>query len=192
MKIGLVGEDPNDSNSIKNLLSTSTKYQHIQFKPLAQKVTGSKLKTEKLKNRLDVELSTTNFKYIIFIADLDDYDSDINKKMIKKDWFDKMNKLVNGRGIFLLNIHELEALILSDISNFNKVFGTKLKFTGNPMMQPKPKEYLMRNTAKHPRKFKVSDCPDIFAQLDINIVANKCGYFKEFLATFDKKLKNAA
>ena len=190
MIIGLVGEDPNDTTSIKNLLSK--KYQEIQFKTVAKKVTGTKLGTEKLKKRLKIELAATNFRYIIFIADLDGLDTDANKKKIKKDWFSAINSLVSNKGIFLLNIYELEALILSDIGNFNRLFGTKLKFTGDPMMKVDPKGHLKKKTAKHRRKYTESDCPEIFEQLDIKTVAKKCKYFKEFLAELDSKLRQAA
>lgn len=53
--VGLVGEDPNDTCSIKNLLASKYK-DRVRFQTLARGIRGCHLDTQKLKNSLKVEL----------------------------------------------------------------------------------------------------------------------------------------
>jgi hypothetical protein len=190
IRIGLVGENPNDTFSIKNLLLK--KYKQIQFDPITKKVRGTHLNNiRKLGDIIESELTDTDFRDIIFVTDLDGLESHKERVKQKEEWFKELNRKVRGKGIFLLNIYQLEALILSDISNFNKFFGTKIKFTGDPMKQNRPKEHLKKMTSNHRRKYKESDCPEIFARLDINVLVKNCRYFSTFLTEFDVRIKEA-
>jgi hypothetical protein len=193
MRIGLVGENPNDTISVKNLLLKNKSYQKIHFEPIAKKVRGSQIaNTRKLGNIVESELTKKQFHIIIFINDLDGLPSHKNKIKEKQNWFNELNKTTGNKGIFLLNIFELEALILSDIECFNKIFKTKIKYAADPMYHKEPKEFLIKETKGRPKKYSENDCPAIFKQLDIKTVAKNCKYFKEFLATFDARIKKAA
>jgi hypothetical protein len=189
-KIALVAESKNDAQSFKNLFRR--KYPGLEFIHIAKNRKGSQLDSDKLKKELKAEFSVGAFKYWIFIRDLDDLKTHTEKIKLKNKWFEELNKTTGNKGVFLLNIYELEALILADIHNFNRIFKIDLSFSKDPMRQPKPKEYLMQKTAKHHRKYKENDCPELFEKLDTSILIKRCGYFKDFIATFDKKLKPAA
>jgi hypothetical protein len=187
IKIALVAESKNDASSLKNLLGQ--KYDQFVFTHIAKNRKGSQLDSDKLKKELKAEFGVGAFKYWIFIRDLDDFKSNWGKIRIKHKWFDELNQITKNKGIFLLNIYELEALILSDIECFNRIFRAKIKYSGDPMNCKEPKEFLMKKTKSISKKYTESDCPEIFKQLDIKTVAKNCKYFKEFLAELDLKLK---
>lgn len=187
IKVGLVGEDPHDTSSIKNLLEQRYKSK-LQFFPLGKLVKGSRLDTEKLKNILRAELKAKSYDFIVYIKDLDAFESQTQELNKKVKWFKDLNDHVNGNGILLLNIWELEALIFGDIDAFNKIYNTKHKPVGNPMFIKEPKEELKRLTFKSRKQFAVSHCPEIFKQLNIDKVEQNCSCFKKFITEFDEKL----
>lgn len=187
IKIGLIGEDPNDTSSIKNLLLK--KYNSkIQLYPLARRIKGYHLDSKKIKNILPIEFKDKKCKFVVYIRDLDGYKTNKAKIKQREIWFKKLDATVNGQGILLLNIWELEALILADITTFNTIYRTTYKYPGDPMVQKEPKEELMRITFRNRKRYKESDCPEIFKKLDFGMVEKKCKYFKEFIEEFDKKI----
>lgn len=189
IKVGLVGEDPNDTSSIKNLL-TKEYANRVNFKPMLRNLKGHQLDNNKVTRSLAVEAKLEKCKFIVYIRDLDGLPSqhDLIAKM--KSWFDSLNNLTGKNNMFLLNIWELETLIFADIQNFNKSYKTSLKYPGNPMHIADPKGRLKEATRKLNKKFEESHCPDIFNLLDLNTIAKNCNFFKNFLVDFDKRLKD--
>ncbi|CAN5656274.1 hypothetical protein BH10BAC5_BH10BAC5_04300 [soil metagenome] len=191
IKIGLIGESPNDTESIKNILSRCYKDQ-VKFKILLNNITGYYLDSAKTFKMLNFE-NYEDYCLIIVIRDLDDdnYIKDRN------DWFCKLNIIMKGKGIFLLNIYELEAIFLSDISSFNKFFKTTIKYNKNPENEYDPKEYLKLKTRqeKKDRKsqckkiYSENDSPDLCKIVDVTVLKNKLNYFSKFISDFEKKFK---
>jgi len=183
IKVGLVGEDPNDTLSIKNLLEKRYKGR-VQFKALVKGIKGHQLDSPKIKNALKVEFKDQKCKFIVYIRDLDAFKSQIARFQAKIKWFKDLDASVNSNGILLLNIQELEALIFGDITTFNKIHGIEYKFKKNPMLVKHPKKTLKSLTPK----FHESHCPEIFKQLNVDEVEKNCSCFKEFITDFDAKL----
>jgi hypothetical protein len=181
-RIGLLGEDPNDTTSIKNLLQKKYKNKAI-FLPITNGVKGFQLDTPKVKATLKIEFASRKCEFVIYIRDLDGFKSQKQKVKEKEIWFKDLDATVNNKGVLLLNIWELEGLIMADISTFNKLYKTKHNFKGDPMMQKEPKEILKRLTSSSRKKYKESDCPEIFDKLNILTVEKNCSYFKEFILT---------
>lgn len=189
IKVGLVGEDPSDTSSIKNLLKT--KYSDsVNFKPMLRNIRGHQLDNVKVTRSLAVEAKTEKCKFIIYIRDLDGLPTQQDLIIKKKSWFDNLNLITGKNNIFLLNIWELETLIFADIENFNKSYKTSLKCPGNPMHIADPKGRLKEATRKLNKKFEESHCPDIFNLLNLNTISNNCTFFKTFLTDFDKRLED--
>jgi hypothetical protein len=187
IKVGLVGEDPNDTLSIKNLLEK--RYQRkVQFKSFTKAGTGYGLESAKTKKSIPIEFEEKKCDFVIFIRDLDAFESQKTKVQKRMNWFNEFNRFVKNKGILLLNIWELEALILSDIDAFNKLFSVNHKFRGDPMVQKEPKELLKKITSKSNKQFEESHCPEIFKKLDIDKIEENCRFFKDFIISFDKKL----
>ena len=184
-KIGLIGEDPSDTAAIRNLLLKRYGYDFI---PLLKNQTGDNLETAKTKRMLSVELERRKLDLLIFIRDLDALESDEMQLSKRYDWFNRLKSYFNGASVFLLNIYELEALILSDIASFNSTYKTAINFRGNPMTVQEPKEFLMAKTKKLKKQYTESDAPELFRQLNIDILLKKCRYFREFIQALDTAL----
>jgi hypothetical protein len=187
IKVGLVGEDPNDTSSIQNLLEKRYK-DHVQFYTLTKRIKGYDLDTIKIKKALPIEFEDKGCDLVIFVRDLDALESEKIKLKQRIIWFKELDDLVNNKGLLLLNIWELEALILGDIDAFNKLYKTTYSFKSNPMFQKEPKELLKQITYKSNRQFKESDCPDIFNKLNIDTILKSCSCFSRFINEFDKRL----
>ncbi|WP_304063176.1 DUF4276 family protein [Pedobacter glucosidilyticus] len=184
IQVGLVGEDPNDTAAIKNLLSS--KYEgKLQFKPLLKGIKGYQLDNPKTSRALEQEVKRTSCKIIIFIRDLDGFDTQQDFVERKKTWFKKLSK---KEDVLLLNVWELEALILADIAAFNNLYKCNISFTGNPMRQKDPKEFLKSKTANGKRQYKESHAPEVFQSLNIDLLIKNCAFFKEFMLEFEGKL----
>lgn len=187
LRVGLVGEDPNDTTAIQNLLHPQYKGK-VQFLPLIKRIRGHALDTKKVKDILKLEFAEKKCDFVLYIRDLDGLESNKDKVVAKKKWFSDLDSFLNKKGIFLLNIWELEAIILADIQNFNKQYGINYNFKGNPTFQEKPKEKLMSVTFGCKKRYTESHCPDIFKKLDIETIKNNLKYFKDFVSTFEKKI----
>lgn len=188
VKVGLVGEDPNDTLSIKNLLEKRYK-RRVQFYPLAKGIKGHQLDNPKIKRSLPIEFEDHECKFIVYIRDLDAFKSQDDKLQAKKKWFKDLDAVINSEGILLLNIWELEALIFGDMDTFNKIHGTNHKSQQNPMLIKDPKGVLKELTFKAKKQYRESHCPEIFKQLNIDKIEASCSCFKDFITEFDAKLK---
>jgi len=184
MKIGLVGEAPNDTTAIQNLLSR--KYPDFDFVTLLNRITGSMLDNKKSFRRLlRIEYEEQQPDIVIFIRDLDALENDRTAKRRRQAIFSYSNRIVDRTGIALLNIYELEALILADINTFNNYYGTEVAEFADPMMVPTPKEVLI-NATRGSEQFNESHNPALFSLLNFNIVAERCRYFSAFIRRFDR------
>lgn len=182
-----MGEDPNDTSSIKILLEKRYKAK-VQFYQLAKRIKGYQLDNPKIKKSLPIEFADKKCKFIVYIKDLDAFQSEKAKVQAQIKWFKDLDAAVNKEGVLLLNIWELEALILGDIETFNKIYNVNHKFKGNPMLQKEPKEILKGITSKTKKQYKESHCPSIFKLLDIDTIEKNCSCFKDFIEEFDKKI----
>lgn len=187
IKVGLVGEDPNDTSSIKNLLEQRYKGK-VQFYALAKRATGANLDSlNKIKKLVKADFDNSGCVFVVYVRDLDELESHKEKFNARNNWFKDLDTHVNSNGILMLNIWELEALILGDIETFNKIYNVSHK-PGNPMFVRDPKKVLIDITSKNRKQFKESDCPDIFKQLNIDKVEKNCSCFKKFIKEFEGKL----
>lgn len=181
MKIGLVGEAPNDVQSIKNLLIK--KYGKYEFIFMLQRINGSQLDSQKTKSILRKEFQSERPDIVIFIRDLDSVLPNKTKINDRRNYFTDFNSVVNKLGIYLLHIYEIEALILTDIPVFNKIYNTDVPQHANVMLIEEPKEYLKLAS----KKYNESHNAEIFKELDFE-KALDCIYFKLFIQRFNKLL----
>ncbi len=142
MKIGLVGEAPHDTNSILNLLSRQPLFANVNFITLINDVHGSLLDNQKTKHILRKQFENERPDIIIFIRDLDGTLENNSTYELRLDYYRASNSVVDGKGLFLLNIYEIEALIVSDLSTFNRYFDCNIFYDSDPMKLEMPKEFL--------------------------------------------------
>jgi len=180
MRIGLVGEAPNDTQSVKNLMQMEYKFD---FFFMLDRINGSKLDSQKTKRFLRIEYETKNPDIVIFIRDLDGLLSNRDQLNKRKLYFTNSNSVVDKKGVFLLHIYEIEALILCDIDTFNAIYNSELDLVDNPMMIEEPKEYLKSKT----KLYNESHNADIFEKLSFEKALN-CNYFERFITSFNKAI----
>ena len=183
LKIGLVGEAPSDTKSMKNLLEKQYPVKNYNFITLINRIRGSQLDNQKTKRILRREFETEKPNLVIFIRDLDGLSYEDDKIKIRKKYFTESNSVVDKKGIFLMHIYEIEALILSDITTFNKIYNTNVVFEGIPMELEDPKGFLR----KQAKEYKESDNPDIFKEIHFDAAMN-CRYFQVFIDKFEKDI----
>lgn len=189
MKIGLVGEAPNDTRAIENLLSK--KYKRINFITLLNNMKGSMLDSTKTLEFLKNEYLSNKPDLIIFIRDLDSVEKGGKLKIAERGKkFNTSNRAVEGIGILLLNIYELEALILADIDTFNNHYGCSIPKVEDPMKVPEPKELLINATRLGTKEqFNVSHNPELFGLLNFDTIKQNCKYFSDFIKKFDEVIQ---
>jgi hypothetical protein len=143
MRVGLIGENPNDTATIANLLRMKFDYHYIPV--VKNRSEGDQLETEKFTKLLKAELRTKKFDVLIFIRDLDGFGNEEEKMSRRINWFDRNKKHFEGDTLFLLNIQSLEAIFFADVESLNKVYRINTKFK-NPVFINKPKSELKRIT----------------------------------------------
>lgn len=187
IKIGLFGEAPTDTDSIKNLLSPWLKGR-AQFVTLLNNRRGGHLDNQKTIDELQIEVDDRKPDIVVVVRDSDCIRSQEHQLKGRHEWFQRITESLMLPKILLLNIFELEALILADISSFNKQYNVDIKAQGEVSMKADPKGFLKDKTSRQRKKFQESACPEIFTKLDIDVVRKNCGYFREFLVVLDVEL----
>jgi hypothetical protein len=115
IRIGLVGENEFDSRSMKHLFQEVFKEKAV-FSVVGN-LKGDQVNSGKLERILQKE--EEDFDMFIIIRDLDGFISESEKVQERQNWFVKINKVIHQKGLFLLHIQKIEALILADIQAFN-------------------------------------------------------------------------
>jgi hypothetical protein len=183
MKIGLVGESPNDTTAFANLFRK--RYADgITFFTLIPDVRGSQLDEQKTKHLLRKQYQIKKPDVVLFIRDLD---QDKNAES-RKQYYTEFKSVVDNESIYLLNVYELEALILADLDTFNAIYNTSLSFSDNPMTEPEPKEWLIERT-QGSSKYNESKSPEIFSKLNFDKLLT-VQYFDAFSKQLETLIKN--
>ena len=182
IRIGLIGEAPNDTDCMKvHLLK---KYnESVEFFPLLNRINGSQLDNQKTKRMLRVEFELEQPDLVVFIRDLDGLMTDKEQLEKRKSYFTDFKTVVNKNALYLLHVFEIEALILSNIDVFNALYGTDAKDIGDPMLISEPKEVLRALN----NKYNESQNTSIFEKLDFDQTLS-CAYFSRFIKDLDRKL----
>lgn len=163
-------------------------YQECSFKFLLNNITGSQLDEQKTKHLLRKEYRFEKPDIIIFIRDLDALENDVKQLEVRKQYFRNFNSVVDKKGIYLLNIFEIEALILADVDCFNRIYKSSITKIVDPMKMEQPKEFLKLATRKAVKQFNESHNSEIFNLLDFDIVKVNCRYFDTFVKNLNKEI----
>ncbi|MEO6834006.1 MAG: DUF4276 family protein [Chitinophagaceae bacterium] len=184
IRIGLIGEAPNDTTAIRNLLQPSFGNK-VQLSSVIKSRRGGQMDSEKFARMVKAELTDDQKDLYVFIRDADGVATEKAKLKKRKEWYCELSKDTKRPTLFLLNIYELEALIFADIDTFNHLYGSKIKSPGDVSMMSEPKDELKHKTEKR-KKYHESHCPDIFKKMNLETVKNNCRYFAEFVAELNK------
>ena len=187
--IGLIGENPNDSDALVALLKQQYAGR-FAFTYLGKHRTGDQLNNPKMLRVLQEEFNAKRPQLVIYIRDLDALASSAAKWQERQEEFAKIKKIVGDEALFLLHVYQFEALILADIEVFNQQYKVVYLVKGNPTMVENPKKKLISATDKHKaaRQYHPNDSAEIAAKLNYAKLVKSCGYFRDFDAAFAAKL----
>ncbi|MBN8571205.1 MAG: hypothetical protein J0M18_16395 [Ignavibacteria bacterium] len=200
VKIGLIGENPNDTESVKNLLS---RYYNgtVTYNSILKNLPGSLLDNKKFLLDRIYEEGYKDYCIIIAIRDLiDETESNTPIRELRRRrlrWFNELNRNIENKAIFLLNINELEVLFIADIRNSNHFYKTNIVVEENPTEILDPKGYLIQktylekedNNSECTSIYSVSDAKKLCEGVDINVLKQNLDYFNEFIEIFEQRLE---
>jgi hypothetical protein len=187
VRVGLLGESPNDTAALKVLLEQ--RYAgRIQIFPLLKNLKGDKVSGLKALRMLPTQYQAQKPDIVVFTRDLDALASNAAQLQRRQQEFDQINQCVAGKAIFLLHIYEFEALIMAHIGPFNAHYKCAYKPQADPMRISDPKGKLQVASRKGKGEYSENDCAEICAKLDYTELVRNCGYFHDFDAAFAKRL----
>ncbi|WP_125916664.1 hypothetical protein [Hymenobacter coccineus] len=188
VRVGLLGESPNDTAALKVLLQQKYK-ERIQVFTLLKNLKADKVAGPKALRMLPKQYAEQQPDIVVFTRDLDALASDVTQMQKRRNEFNAINLCVGGKGIFLLHIYEFEALIMAHIGPFNTLYKCTCNPQADPMRIIDPKGNLQEASRKGKRgEYSENDCEEVCAQLDYAELVKNCGYFRDFDAAFAAKL----
>ena len=199
-RVGVIGEHPNNDSEAMIALLEKHLQENISLELLDIKnMRGSAMDSPNFTRELVDNLIYEDFDYLIVLRDLDflkDKNRREKERINDKDkWFLKVNQSISAlavKGIFFLIIYELEALMLCDLSAVNAFFDLNIAFSGKPIEEKNPKEFLQNATQNSVKgRYEEKNAKDIFAALDFQkLYDNHTG--ERSFRTFADDLKREA
>jgi hypothetical protein len=172
MKVGLVGESPNDTVSVQGLLSQI--FPDFEYVTMIRNLTGAQLEqVQPTKRILRIEYQTQRPDVVVFIRDLDGLANDSEQRRKRKEYFAAFRTVVDNNALPLLIIYEIEAYILAHIEVFNQLYDCQVPQHADPTLVREPKEVLK----SHCKKYAEGHNAKIFQGIDARIVMSKCSSF---------------
>ena len=194
LKVGLVGENPHDTDALKVLLERQYGGR-IQCVALGRRITGDKL-ADKSAHFLKI-LAAAYLKarpdIVIISRDLDALESDAAKRAARQQEFDRFNPHVGGNALFLLHIYELEALIATQPQVVRDYYQVTYNPQSDVMRIEDPKGKLRTATQKSKRKppYEPAHAAELLEKANYEHLLKRCRYFATFDALFRDRLTAA-
>jgi len=185
--VGLLGESPNDTASVQALLRQRYNDQ-VQFVVLSPEVTGDNLEDPKSQVSIRINYRLTKPDLVIITRDLDAPETNRAKQLKRKEFFKRLNRGLEGKGIFLLNIQAMEALIAAHIAVFNARYGCVCEVPADPMTIDDPVTFLKKATPAGRPRYDEGHCASLLAAVDYDTVVANCRYFAAFDKEFSQRI----
>ncbi len=187
IRVGLLGESPNDTAAIKALLNQRYEAQAVFF-PLLEGLTGGTLDSNKVLRALPLACDRRQPDVIVVIRDLDGFDDFGPQWDDRQQYFARINRVIGGIGLYLLNIYELEALITAHIEVFNAHYNANCRVKPDVMRIAKPKEVLTNATQRCRQTYHESHSPALLGKVEYDRLLKGCRYFRDFDDAFAARL----
>lgn len=185
--VGLLGESPNDTASVQALLGQ--RYgNRVRFVTLSPEVTGDNLEDPKSQVAIRINYRLTKPGLVIIIRDLDAPATNRAKQLKRKEFFNRLNRGLEGKAIFLLNIQAIEALIAAHITVFNARYSCACEVPADPMTIADPVALLKKATPAGQLRYDEGHCASLLAAVDYDTVVANCRYFAAFDQEFSQRL----
>ena len=185
--VGLLGESPNDTDSLQALLGR--RYgERMRFVIISPEITGTQLDSPKFQHIIRANYRFRKPDLIIVTRDLDAPESDRQKRLERLLFFRKMNRGFEQRSVFLLNVQAMEALIAADIAPFDRKYGCACPVPPDPMTIADPAKFLKEATARSRKHYDEGHCAELLAEADYDKLLANCRYFAAFDAQFRQRV----
>ncbi len=194
--VGLLGESSNDTNSLQALLNQ--RYgKRVRFVDLMPpdgrpKITGSQLDNPKLQHVIRANYRFQKPWLVVVTRDLDAPWTDRAKRLERLLFFRKMNKGFERKGIHLLNVEAMEALICADIAVFNNRYQCNCVVPDDPTTIHDPVKFLKAATRPGQPHYDEGHCADLLGKVAYDTLLANCRYFAAFDAEFSQRLPAVA
>lgn len=185
LKVGLLGESPNDTVAIGRLLEKQFG-QLIRCFSLLDRVTGSELDDIGTDKALRIEYQEHRPHIVVVIRDLDGRESDVSQLRYRRAYFRRISRIVEQRSVYLLNIYSIEALLLTDVEVVNHKYDCHCVVEVDPMHIEKPIEVLDHVTKGHYEEYH---CRELVPKLRYERLVEGCRYFAAFHNEFTARLR---
>ncbi len=187
IRIGLLGESPNDTAAIRALLAPQ--YEQVAtFFPILDGLTGGTLDSAKVLRALPLACANRSPDVVVVIRDLDGDENNLAQLRDRQAYFDHVNSAVGGIGLYLLHIQQLEALIAADAATFNQHYGARYRPQADVMRINGPKTELRRATHSCRVQYHEAHSPLLLGKVRYNLLSKHCRYFKDFDVAFSARL----
>jgi len=188
LRVGVLGESPNDTKAMIALLKPRYGEQ-VEFFILLDRITGDMLEAAETFRNLHKECEYEKPDLVVVIRDLDSLEEKGPKWRLRQAYFRKVATAVGKKkSLKLLHIYEIEALICADIRAFNEKFVCTCVVADDPMAISEPKELLMAATAPGKPRYAEGHCAELLAKADYDKLLANCRYFAKFDQEFNQRL----
>lgn len=186
-RVGVVGESSFDTKAMRDLLERQYG-QRAQFIDLALRLEGGQFDGHKAKTMFKLRYEAKQPDLIIIFRDLDGSASDKEMRRKREAFFADMNALVGNKGLFLMHVYTIEALLIAHIEVFQQKFGWQCKVPANPTTIPKPAQFLRDASRQSRRRYEKASCPDMMELVAYPFLVKRCRYFAAFDAALAARL----
>lgn len=187
--VGLLGESPNDTDSLRALLGRRYGEQ-LRFVIISPEITGTQLDSPKFQHIVRANYRFQKPNLIVMTRDLDAPATDRRKRVERLLFFRKLNKGFEQKGVFLLHVEAMEALIAADTRPFDKRYGCTCAVPADPTTIANPAQFLKDATASCKEHYNEGHCASLLAEVEYDKLLQYCQYFASFDQEFKRRIPN--
>ena len=178
-RVGVVGESSFDTKAMRDLLDRQYG-RRAQFIDLALRLEGGQFDGRKAQTMFKLRYAAKQPDLVVIFRDLDGPADDKEMRRKRAAFFAEMDALVDGKGLPLVHIYTIEALLIAHIEVFQKKFGWQSRVPANPTTLTDPVQFL-RDASRHSRRrYDKASCPDMMALVTYSFLTKRCRYFEAF------------
>ena len=183
-RVGVVGESSYDTRAMRDLLERQYGGR-AQFMDMGLRLAGGQFDGKKSQTMFKLRYEAKQPDLVIIFRDLDGPADDKEMRRKREVFFADMNALVGNKGLFLVHVYTIEALLIAHIEVFQQKFGWQCRVPANPTTIPRPTQFL-RDASRNSRcRYDKASCPDMMALVAYPFLTKRCRYFAAFDAAFD-------
>lgn len=186
-RVGVAGESSFDTKALRDLLHRQYG-QFAQFIALPLRLEGGQLDGRKSRTMFRLAYQDKQPDLVIIFRDLDGPADDHEKRREREALFEEMNALVEHKGLLLLHVYAIEALLIAHIEVFQKKYGWQCRTPPNPTTIPKPAQFLRDASRNSNRRYEKVLCPEMMELVAYDFLARRCNYFRDFDAALRQRI----